>query len=192
MVKLSKEANEIIKKLHKSGYSAYAVGGCVRDALLGKVPYDFDVTTDATPPQVKEIFEKTIDTGIAHGTVTVMINSVPVEVTTFRSDGEYLDNRKPESVTLVSDVRQDLSRRDFTMNAICYNDRDGLVDLFSGIEDIKNKTIRAIGQAEKRFCEGALMILRAYGAVDHLHRKSAARTANHRHITQHSGNGCCI
>lgn len=161
MVKLSKEANEIIKKLHKSGYSAYAVGGCVRDALLGKVPYDFDVTTDATPPQVKEIFEKTIDTGIAHGTVTVMINSVPVEVTTFRSDGEYLDNRKPESVTLVSDVRQDLSRRDFTMNAICYNDRDGLLDLFSGIEDIKNKTIRAIGDAEKRFCEDALRILRA-------------------------------
>ena len=161
MVNLSKEAKIIIKKLQSHGFSAYAVGGCVRDSLLGKVPYDFDVTTDATPPEVKSIFEKTIDTGIAHGTVTVMVDSVPVEVTTFRTDGEYQDNRKPESVTLVTDVREDLSRRDFTMNAICYNDRDGLLDLFSGIEDIKNKTIRAIGNAEKRFCEDALRILRA-------------------------------
>ena len=161
MVKLSKEATEIIEKLHNHGFSAYAVGGCVRDSLLGKIPYDFDVTTDAEPHQVKELFERTIDTGIAHGTVTVMINSVPTEVTTFRSDGEYTHNRKPKSVTLVKDVSEDLSRRDFTMNAICYNQRDGIVDLFSGMEDIQNKTIRAIGDAQKRFCEDALRILRA-------------------------------
>ena len=160
LVKLSKEANSVIEKLQKNGNSAYAVGGCVRDALLGKEPFDFDITTDALPQQVKKLFERTIDTGIAHGTVTVMIDSVPIEVTTFRTDGEYIDNRKPQSVTLVKDVSEDLSRRDFTVNALCYNDREGIIDLFGGIEDLKNKVIRAVGDAEKRFCEDALRILR--------------------------------
>ncbi|MBO5733794.1 MAG: CCA tRNA nucleotidyltransferase [Clostridia bacterium] len=161
LVKLSKESREVIEKLHNKGFLAYAVGGCVRDSLLGKVPYDFDVTTDATPQEVKQLFHKTIDTGIAHGTVTVMINSIPIEVTTFRTDGEYIHNRKPQTVTLVKDVREDLSRRDFTINALCYNDKEGILDLFGGIEDLKNKTIRAVGEPKKRFTEDALRILRA-------------------------------
>lgn len=160
LVKLSNEAKSVIEILHKNGNSAYAVGGCVRDALLGKEPFDFDITTDALPQEVKSLFERTIDTGIAHGTVTVMMDSVPIEVTTFRTDGEYLDNRKPESVTLVKDVREDLSRRDFTVNALCYNDKEGIIDLFGGIDDLNNKIIRAVGDAEKRFCEDALRILR--------------------------------
>lgn len=160
LVKLSKEAKEIIEKLHNHGYCAYAVGGCVRDALLGKEPFDFDITTDAHPNEIKELFPHTIDTGIAHGTVTVMINSCPIEVTTFRTDGEYIDNRKPQSVKLVKDVKEDLSRRDFTVNALCYNDREGIIDLFFGIDDLNNKVIRAVGDAEKRFCEDALRILR--------------------------------
>lgn len=144
-----------------SGHSAYCVGGAVRDLILGKTPYDFDVTTSATPDEVKSIFSKTIDTGIKHGTVTVLVDNEPIEVTTFRSDGEYKDFRKPESVTLVKDVEKDLSRRDFTINALCYNHEEGLVDLFCGISDLKNKVIRAIGDPEKRFNEDALRILRA-------------------------------
>ncbi len=161
LVKLSKEAQKIIEKLHTHGFSAYAVGGCVRDSLLGKIPYDFDITTSAKPQQVKQLFQRTIDTGIKHGTVTVMVDSVPVEVTTFRADGEYLDNRKPQSVTLVKDVSEDLARRDFTVNALCYNQREGLLDLFGGIDDLNNKIIRAVGEPKKRFTEDALRILRA-------------------------------
>lgn len=161
LVKLSDGAKKVIKTLKEEGFSAYAVGGAVRDALLGKIPYDFDITTDATPTEVKALFEKTIDTGIAHGTVTVMIDGEPLEVTTFRSDGEYIDNRKPETVTLVKDVRDDLARRDFTINALCYNDEDGILDMFSGIDDLNNKIIRAIGNPEERFTEDALRILRA-------------------------------
>lgn len=159
-VKLSKGAKTVINTLKNHGFSAYAVGGAVRDALLGKTPYDFDITTDATPYEVKELFDKVIDTGIAHGTVTVMIDKESLEVTTFRADGEYLDNRKPTSVTLVKDVRDDLARRDFTINALCYNDDEGILDLFSGIDDLNEKIIRAIGNPEERFTEDALRILR--------------------------------
>ena len=161
LVKLSKESQKILQKLHNHGFSAYAVGGCVRDSLLGKAPYDFDITTSATPQEVKQLFHKTIDTGIAHGTVTVMENGVPIEVTTFRADGEYLDNRKPQSVTLVKDVREDLSRRDFTVNALCYNDNEGILDFFGGINDLNNEIIRAVGEPAKRFTEDALRMLRA-------------------------------
>lgn len=161
LVKLSKEARKVLEKLHKSGYSAYAVGGCVRDSLLGKVPYDFDITTSARPQQVKELFDRTIDTGIKHGTVTVMVNSVPIEVTTYRADGEYINNRKPETVTLVSDVREDLARRDFTVNALCYNDSEGILDFFGGMNDLNDKIIRAVGEPAKRFTEDALRMLRA-------------------------------
>ncbi len=161
MVKLSKSAEKIIEKLIAAGFSAYAVGGAVRDCLLGLPAHDFDVTTSAKPQEVKALFKKTFDTGIAHGTVTVLEDGEAIEVTTFRSDGEYLDNRKPESVTLVKDVREDLARRDFTINALCYNKHDGIIDLFSGIDDLNNKIIRAIGNPEKRFCEDALRILRA-------------------------------
>lgn len=161
LVNLSKGAKKVIQKLKAKGFSAYAVGGAVRDALLGKIPYDFDITTDAAPIEVKALFDKVIDTGIAHGTVTVMIEGEPLEVTTFRADGEYIDNRKPKAVTLVKNVADDLARRDFTINALCYNDEDGLLDLFSGIDDLNNKIIRAIGNPEERFTEDALRILRA-------------------------------
>ncbi len=161
MVKLSKACEKIIDTLLCAGFSAYAVGGAVRDCLLGLDAHDFDVTTSATPEKVKSLFEKTIDTGIAHGTVTVLEEGEAVEVTTFRADGEYLDNRKPESVTLVKDVSEDLSRRDFTINALCYNKQEGLIDLFGGQDDLKNKIIRAIGNPEERFSEDALRILRA-------------------------------
>ena len=161
MVKLSKSAKKVIQTLHGAGFSAYAVGGCVRDSLLGICAHDFDVTTSAKPEQVKQLFHNTIDTGIAHGTVTVMVDSEPIEVTTYRSDGKYLDNRKPQNVTLVTDVRDDLARRDFTVNALCYNDKEGLLDLFGGTQDLNNKIIRAIGNPTERFCEDALRILRA-------------------------------
>lgn len=161
LVNLSNGAKKVIKTLKDKGFSAYSVGGAVRDALLGKTPYDFDITTDATPMEVKSLFDKVIDTGIAHGTVTVMVDGESLEVTTFRADGEYVDNRKPKSVTLVKDVASDLARRDFTVNALCYNDEDGLLDLFSGIDDLNSKIIRAIGNPEERFTEDALRILRA-------------------------------
>jgi tRNA nucleotidyltransferase (CCA-adding enzyme) len=161
MVKLSKACEKIIDTLTRAGFSAYAVGGAVRDCLLGLDAHDFDVTTSATPEEVKSLFEKTIDTGISHGTVTVLEDGEAVEVTTFRADGEYLDNRKPESVTLVKDVREDLSRRDFTINALCYNKYEGLIDLFGGQKDLQDKVIRAIGNPEERFREDALRILRA-------------------------------
>ena len=161
LVNLSKGAAYVLKKLHNAGFSAYAVGGAVRDALLGKNPCDFDITTAATPQQVKKLFLKTIDTGIAHGTVTVMVDSEPIEVTTYRTDGKYLNNRKPQSVMLVSDVEEDLSRRDFTINALCYNEKEGILDLFGGIYDLNNKIIRAIGNPVERFTEDALRILRA-------------------------------
>ena len=161
LVKLSKGAKKVIETLKSHGFSAYAVGGAVRDALLGKIPYDFDITTDATPIEVKSLFDKVIETGIAHGTVTVMIDGEPLEVTTFRADGEYVDNRKPKTVTLVKNVESDLARRDFTVNALCYNDEEGILDLFSGIDDLNNKIIRAIGNPEERFTEDALRVLRA-------------------------------
>ncbi len=161
MVNLSKACEKIIDMLAAQGFSAYAVGGAVRDCLLGLSVHDFDVTTSATPGEVKSIFSRTIDTGIKHGTVTVLMDGEAVEVTTFRSDGAYIDNRKPECVTLVKDVREDLSRRDFTINALCYNKHEGLIDMFSGLDDLNNKIIRAIGNPEERFREDALRILRA-------------------------------
>ena len=161
MVKLSKAAKTIIDRLTEGGFSAYAVGGAVRDSLLKRESHDFDVTTSATPGEVKALFEHTYDTGIAHGTVTVLEDGDAVEVTTFRSDGEYLFHRKPESVTLVTDVKEDLARRDFTINALCYNEQEGLLDLFGGLDDLNNSIIRAIGSAEKRFEEDALRMLRA-------------------------------
>jgi len=161
LLKLSNSAKFVIDTLNENGYKAYAVGGAVRDSLLGKTPDDFDVTTDAAPVEVKKLFKKTFDTGIKHGTVTVLFDKEPIEVTTFRSDGEYKDNRKPETVTLVKDVEEDLSRRDFTINALCYNEKEGLIDLFGGSSDLNNKIIRAIGDPKKRFREDALRILRA-------------------------------
>ncbi len=160
-INMPEKVNIIIKTLESHGFSAYAVGGCVRDSLLGITPSDWDITTDALPEQVKEIFPKTFDTGLKHGTVSVLIDKEIFEVTTFRCDGEYLDNRHPESVSFTKSIKDDLSRRDFTVNALAYNEIDGLLDFFGGIDDLKNKIIRCVGDADKRFLEDSLRILRA-------------------------------
>ena len=152
---------KIISVFEKNGYNAYAVGGCVRDILLGKKPDDYDITTSCPPEKTMELFEKTIPTGIKHGTVTVITENKSVEVTTFRKDGEYSDNRSPDSVSFVDALEADLSRRDFTINAMAYKG-ENIIDLFDGINDLKNKTIRAIGNPNERFCEDALRILRAF------------------------------
>lgn len=153
--------NFIIDRLYDSGFEAYAVGGCVRDTLLGRNPQDWDITTSATPQQVKKLFERTVDTGIEHGTVTVMLDHVGYEVTTYRIDGEYEDSRHPKDVTFTSNLIEDLKRRDFTINAMAYNDKDGLIDAFDGIGDLNNGIIRCVGNPLERFSEDALRMLRA-------------------------------
>ena len=137
------------------------VGGCVRDCLLGLTPKDYDITTSALPNITESLFERTIPTGIKHGTVTVILNNENLEVTTYRTEGNYLDNRHPESVEFVSNIKEDLSRRDFTVNALAYNTKEGLIDYFNGIDDLKNKIIKAVGNPTKRFQEDALRMLRA-------------------------------
>ena len=163
-LKCPKDPAEILSRLSAAGFAAYAVGGCVRDTLLGILPHDWDVTTSALPEQILAVFEDehTIPTGLKHGTVTVMMHHVPYEVTTFRIDGAYTDSRHPESVTFSGRISDDLSRRDFTINALAWNERDGIVDCFNGMEDLKNRTIRAVGAPELRFREDALRILRGY------------------------------
>lgn len=151
----------IINRLIEHGYEAYAVGGCVRDTVLGRVPEDWDITTSARPEDVKKLFVRTIDTGILHGTVTVMLEKEGFEVTTYRIDGEYEDNRHPKTVEFTSNLKEDLRRRDFTINAMAYNEKDGLVDCFGGMEDIKRKRITCVGDPNDRFDEDALRILRA-------------------------------
>ena len=160
-IRIPKDARSIIDKLTEAGYEAYIVGGCVRDCLLGLTPDDWDITTNALPEQVKELFRRTIDTGIEHGTVTVMIGNEGYEVTTYRTDGAYSDGRHPDKVTFVPSLEEDLKRRDFTINAMAYNDRDGLVDLFGGRDDIAGKTVRCVGRADERFSEDALRMMRA-------------------------------
>ena len=151
----------ILEKMREAGYEAYAVGGCVRDALLGKEPNDWDITTSAKPEETKTIFPKTIDTGIQHGTVTVMKNHVGYEITTYRIDGTYADGRHPDSVEFTSDLKEDLRRRDFTINAMAYSEETGVVDEFGGMEDLDRHVIRCVGNAMERFTEDALRILRA-------------------------------
>ena len=160
---LPKDVNYIISKLLSAGYEAFVVGGAVRDFLLGDAPGDYDITTSAVPGEVKAVFnsEKTVDTGIKHGTVSVILKHKAYEVTTYRIDGKYLDARHPESVSFTRNINEDLARRDFTVNAMAYNETRGLVDLFGGKEDLKSGIIRAVGLAEKRFEEDALRILRA-------------------------------
>lgn len=151
----------IIGTLEAAGYEAYAVGGCVRDSVLGRKPADWDITTSAKPEQVKGLFRRTVDTGIAHGTVTVMLERTGYEVTTYRIDGEYRDSRHPSEVSFTDDLTEDLRRRDFTINAMAYNDTRGLVDVFGGIRDLNDGIIRCVGVAAERFGEDALRILRA-------------------------------
>ena len=162
-VYFSKQIQKILSKIEKHGEEAYLIGGCVRDAFLGISPQDFDITTSATPEQIKEIFrgEKIIETGIKHGTVTVLYEGTAAEITTFRTEAGYSDGRRPDSVSFTSSLFDDTSRRDFTINAIAYNDNTGPVDFHGGIQDIKNKIIRCVGIPEKRFGEDALRILRA-------------------------------
>ncbi len=148
--------------LIKNGHKAYIVGGCVRDLLCGKIPHDYDITTSALPSETQALFEKTIATGIKHGTVTIMIDDTPIEVTTFRTESVYNDSRHPKSVNFVRDVSDDLARRDFTVNAMCYNEKEGLVDMFDGQDDINHKVLRAVGNAQTRFTEDALRILRLF------------------------------
>lgn len=159
--KIPKEVEEIILKLNKEGFEAYIVGGCVRDLLMGRIPNDWDITTSAKPEEVKKIFPKTYDTGIAHGTVTVILNGAHFEITTYRIEGKYEDYRRPKEVTFTRNLEEDLSRRDFTMNAIVYHPQEGFMDPVEGIKDIKNKMIRCVGEPSKRFEEDALRMLRA-------------------------------
>lgn len=159
--KLPENVNYIIRTLSEHGYEGYAVGGCVRDMLLGRIPQDWDITTSAKPEQVKEIFSHTIDTGIEHGTVTVMLGHEGYEVTTYRIDGEYEDARHPKEVTFTANLVEDLKRRDFTINAMAYNETAGLVDVFDGAGDLERKVIRCVGNPTERFTEDALRMLRA-------------------------------
>ena len=160
-IDLPRDVNYIIETLYSNGYEAYAVGGCVRDTLLGRTPKDWDITTSAKPEEVKALFNHTIDTGILHGTVTVMLNHEGYEVTTYRIDGEYEDARHPKEVTFTANLVEDLKRRDFTINAMAYNHKVGLVDEFDGVKDLENKIIRCVGNPMDRFSEDALRMLRA-------------------------------
>ena len=163
MLQIPEIAGFVIKKLEENGCEAYIVGGSVRDMLMGSVPSDTDITTNALPNHIKTLFSDytVIETGIKHGTVTVIIDSIPVEITTYRTEDGYSDGRHPDKVSFTSDIREDLSRRDFTINSIAFNPRFGCVDLFDGIKDIKNKTIRCVGDPKTKFAEDALRILRA-------------------------------
>lgn len=161
MIELPEKVKYILNTVTKAGYEAYAVGGCIRDSVLGRVPDDWDITTSASPLQIKELFRRTVDTGIKHGTVTVMLEDEGFEVTTYRIDGEYEDGRHPREVTFTASLTEDLKRRDFTVNAMAYNEKDGLIDAFGGMEDIKNKVIRCVGSPRERFSEDALRLMRA-------------------------------
>lgn len=160
-IDLPSDVKFIIDSLHNAGYEAYAVGGCVRDSILGRIPDDWDITTSAMPLEVKKLFRPTIDTGLQHGTVTVLRHHVGYEVTTYRIDGVYEDARHPKEVTFTRNLKEDLLRRDFTINAMAYNDEEGLIDEYDGLKDIENKTIRCVGNPMDRFTEDALRMLRA-------------------------------
>lgn len=161
MIELPEKVKRIIGIIEGAGYEAYAVGGCVRDCVMGRIPDDWDITTSADPQQVKRLFQRTVDTGIRHGTVTVLMDKEGFEVTTYRLDGEYEDSRHPKNVVFTSSLEEDLKRRDFTMNAMAYNDRTGIVDIFGGMEDIKTGVIRCVGNPWERFAEDALRMMRA-------------------------------
>lgn len=164
-MKLTSDAKKLIRLLLDAGYKAYAVGGCVRDSVLGRLAGDIDITTSAKPLETEAVLERNgihyFETGLQHGTITAVLHHENYEITTFRSDGDYLDNRHPSEVIFVDDLRVDLSRRDFTMNALAYNEDEGFVDAFGGLEDIENRVIRAVGEPVRRFEEDGLRIMRA-------------------------------
>ena len=161
-IELPSNVKEAIGLLEAAGFECLIVGGCVRDALMEIEPHDYDLTTSATPDEMLSVFSgyRVIPTGIKHGTLTVLIGDEPLEITTFRTDGEYLDNRRPESVSFSRNIADDLSRRDFTVNAMAYSEKQGLVDCFGGVDDLKNKVIRAVGEPDRRFNEDGLRIMR--------------------------------
>lgn len=161
VIEIPKGANTILKTLNEAGYEAFVVGGCVRDALLGKKPVDWDITTSADPTEVKKLFKRTVDTGLVHGTVTVLTDGDAYEVTTYRLDGEYEDGRHPKEVQFTRNLTEDLKRRDFTINAMAYHPEVGLVDIFEGQKDLEDRIIRAVGDATMRFSEDALRMMRA-------------------------------
>ena len=160
-LRIPEKAEIILHTLEEAGYEAYVVGGCVRDSILGRSPDDWDITTSAKPEEVKALFRRTVDTGLIHGTVTVMLDKEGFEVTTYRVDGEYEDGRHPKEVSFTASLEKDLKRRDFTINAMAYNPKRGLVDLFGGVQDMENRIIRCVGNPLERFTEDALRILRA-------------------------------
>lgn len=160
-ISLPDKVKQILQTITDAGYEAYAVGGCIRDSILGRTPEDWDITTSATPEQIKKMFRRTVDTGIAHGTVTVMLDREGFEVTTYRIDGKYKDGRHPEKVIFTPSLKEDLKRRDFTINAMAYNEQSGLIDLFCGLQDMEKGVIRCVGNARERFTEDALRIMRA-------------------------------
>lgn len=162
-INIPSDANELIHTLQNHGHSAYVVGGCVRDSIIGRQIHDWDICTSATPDEMLEIFKdkKVIETGLKHGTITVVVKGESYELTTFRIDGKYSDSRRPDSVIFTSSLIEDLKRRDFTINAMAYNDDEGLIDPFGGLEDIEYKKIQCVGSAKDRFGEDALRILRA-------------------------------
>ena len=163
-IRMDEGAAELLDTLHRAGYAAYVVGGCVRDSLLGLTPHDWDLCTSALPQQVMELFgaQRCIPTGLQHGTVTVKQSGALYEITTFRTEGTYTDGRHPDEVHFVPDVREDLARRDFTINAMAYNEKEGLVDPFGGQADLQSGVLRAVGVPRQRFTEDALRILRLY------------------------------
>ena len=154
-IDIPKSARHIIDVLYSNGYEAFVVGGCVRDSLMGIEPKDWDITTSASPMEIKRLFPRTVDTGIQHGTVTVIIDKIGYEVTTYRIDGEYKDSRHPEDVIFTKDLTEDLKRRDFTINAMAYNDKVGIVDKFNGIDDLNKQLSKCVGIPEERVSEEA-------------------------------------
>ncbi len=177
-INMPSHIEKCIKFIEKNGFEAYIVGGCVRDSIIGKNPNDWDICTSATPKEIKEIFkkEKTIDVGIEHGTVVVLLENETVEITTFRIDGDYSDGRRPDSVEFTSKLIDDLARRDFTINAIAYNHRIGIRDYFNGVKDIERKVIRCVGDPDKRFKEDSLRIMRALRFIAQLNYKIEEKT----------------
>lgn len=176
-MKLPENVENIINTLNAAGFEAYAVGGCVRDALLNRTPLDWDITTSARPEEVRKQFRRTVPTGIQHGTVTVLIKDESFEVTTYRIDGAYEDARHPKEVTFVASLAEDLKRRDFTINAMAYHPKEGLIDLFDGRSDLEAGIIRAVGEPKERFTEDALRMLRAVRFAAQLNFKIEEKTA---------------
>ena len=177
-IEIPEYVKKILDTLHHRGYEAYIVGGCVRDKLIGRLPSDYDVTTNAKPEEIIKLFSRTVPTGIEHGTVTVLAGNKSCEVTTYRIDGKYEDSRHPKEVSFTASLEEDLRRRDFTVNAFAYSEETGLIDLFDGIDDLKNKTIRCVGDPKERFLEDALRIMRAFRFSAELGFKIEKNTLN--------------